>query len=262
MPTIIERVAVNATGAQDKYFPSEETLKNSYFLHSWWSPKHGNELIAGGSLYSRKFPYLQANLLDPGGSRPGVVTSVIDNYPFWNTPATDSPVPGLILTPVGSVPTSGDWTIFVALGRHGTSALASAWSIIGNNGNTLGLRTRSSNIISVNVDGNVSPNHIVRYDDNNSDYKLIEVIYHRDIDEMILRVNDVTRDTKTGSLGWTQASSRLCILGLYDLVLGAQGYGREERVADVIVLNQSTARNSTARTIVNNMYSDILPTLW
>jgi hypothetical protein len=243
------------SGLPPSYSTAEDNVLDDPDCLFWFDPADANDSLTGGKWYDRKNGYA-ATLVDPAkrptetliGTRPTMKTGASDPTAIW---VTDDEV----------MPENGG-SLFIVADNHGTSALASLVAFIGNNGNALGLRYRSSGIIGLGLDAGGAISGLSATVAATTVPHLIELGLLGSSQAYLYR--DGASVVGTGAItGWTRQSRRLSFGGVYDLVTGVVAYGRTIGLGPIIgarfsALDAGTAFRAKMKALINERYTGLI----
>jgi hypothetical protein len=237
------------SGAAKSLTATERALLNSPDIVAWWRAGDANYSLTGGTWADRKRGY-QATLVD-ATKRPTQTT--IGDMPVMKTGASD---PTAIWVTDDDVLPENEWTIFTIVDNHGTSALSSIWSVVGDDGNTLGMRWRSSGLGSLNLDASGTEiGTLTGTDGAPTDPHLVEVGYGGTNEAYAYKDGTSFFSTATVT-GWTRESGRISIGGAWDITDGVLAYGRTIGIAEIVIARISAIGVGTAARALMKAYTN------
>ncbi len=219
------------------YTAAEDAALESDILLHWFSGLARNELRFGSKWIDRKNGAVASLLSD--SQRP--TQTLIGQRPVVKSPAADTSPATVWVTDDPVIP-DDDFSIFALVSNHGTSPAASAWSIAGNNGQTLGLRCRTSNLISVNIDAGPAISGLQSAALTNTDQPhLVEFGYQVSSNNGYVYRDGLSIIPAGPLTGWNRAGTtrRLAFASVFDAVNGTIFQGRSLGLSEVLIFRGS-----------------------
>jgi hypothetical protein len=251
--------------------PAEQAfarLKATGKLRNWFHARHGLD----GDGWTCMVSGLQAALAPAVGAAAAQVNPTINttggpnNVPYALGKSSDPA--GIMLTPNGTTVLSwaSDFTI-CAVAKAGTSAAANLCGIVGDNGAALGIGLRSSNLISASTFVGSTGTHrwsATGFALSSTQWHNVEIVWTGNAAAGILSVyaNGTLLGASASFTPPTQLTTRLAILGAFDLQLDLARQGRALSLAHLAVCPTSFVTDTATRNIWRAMVLDqcgILP---
>ncbi len=173
-----------------------------------------------------------------------------------------SPTPAGILLSEADKPlvTAGaDFTVAI-IASHGTLTTSRPFSIVGNDGSMLHLAMRTANIVSVSrVNAAGSGSSAGGGTSSGPGFHLVEIAYKHSTTRVVLRIDGVQVADTTIALNLL--TSRISLMGAYDLTDGIAGEGVGNGVAMVAIANVFAPDNADWAAALKAYVNDVFPSI-
>ncbi len=173
-----------------------------------------------------------------------------------------SPVPaGILLSEDGKplVTAGADFTIAI-IASHGSLATSRPFSIVGNDGSCIQLAMRTSNIVSLSrINAAGSGSSAGGGTSSGPGFHLVEIAYKHSTTRCVMKI-DGTQVSDT-TIAFNLLTSRISIMGAFDLTDGIYGEGVGNGVAMVAVANVFAPENADWANALKAYVNDVFPSI-
>lgn len=248
--------------------PAEQAfarLKVTAKLSNWFHARHGLD----GDGWTCMVSGLQAALAPAVGAAAAQATPTINatggpnNIPYALGKSSDPA--GIMLTPSGTdvVDLSEDFTI-CAVAKSGTGATSGLCGIVGNSGGALAIRMRSSNLMTAETFVSSTATHRWSgsgFTVSGTVWHNVEIVWTAATTILSLYIDGALVGASSAFTPPAQQTTRLAILGAFDLALDLDREGRGVSIAHIAVCPVSFITDTATRDVWRAMVLDQAGTL-